>query len=250
MCAYESFAYFYDGLMQEANYKKRTDYILKLFKKFGQYPTLLLDVACGTGGFSKELARRGIEVIGADMSENMLSVARETSMAEGLDILYLCQRAEELDLYGTVNGAICCMDSLNHITDKTDLKNALKRISLFLEPQKLFIFDVNTVYKHKQILGNNSFVLENENVFCIWQNSFDPKSMKTHITLDLFENTENNYIRSTEEFDERAYSEKEIVSLLKAAKLEILGIFGDLTLKPPTEKTDRVFYVCKKSDKG
>ena len=90
--AYSDFAFVYDGLMSDVDYSARTEYILKLFKKFGEQPTLLLDLACGTGGFSKEFAKRGIEVIGVDMSEDMLSVARETSMDQNLDILYLCQK--------------------------------------------------------------------------------------------------------------------------------------------------------------
>lgn len=244
--AYRDFASVYDRLMSDVDYSSRTEYILKLFKKFGEQPSLLLDLACGTGGFSKEFAKRGIEVIGVDMSEDMLSVARETGVDANLDILYLCQKAEELDLYGTVDGAICCMDSINHITDKKVLASAFKKVSLFLEPQKLFIFDVNTVFKHEKILGDNTFVLENEDVYCVWQNEYDKKHHQTHISLDFFTKDGENYQRSGEEFCERAYTDGELEKMLKSAGFMVEAVFGDMTLKAPKENAERKFFVCRK----
>ena len=128
---YDNFSAVYDSLMYDADYKKRTAYLLKLFKKYGKKPTLLLDLACGTGNFSNEFSKNGVEVIGIDMSGDMLSVAREKSAEQGLDVLYLCQKAEELDLYGTVDGAICCLDSVNHITKKDMLQSAFDKIARF-----------------------------------------------------------------------------------------------------------------------
>ena len=244
--AYNDFAFVYDALMGDADYPKRSRYILKLFKKFESVPTLLLDVACGTGNFSMEFAKTGFEVIGTDMSEDMLSVAREKSQEAGLDILYLCQKAEELDLYGTVDGAICCMDSINHITDKKVLSKALKKISLFLEKDKLFIFDVNTPYKHREILGNNTFVFEEEGVFCVWQNNYNKKRCETAIKLDFFCESENGYARSHEEFFERAYTEEEIKMMLKSADFKVEAVFDDMTFNEPKEQSERVFFVCRK----
>lgn len=244
--AYNDFAFVYDSLMGDVDYSARTDYLLKLFKKYGDTPTLLLDVACGTGGFSKEFAKRGIEVIGADMSEEMLSVARETAMEEGLDILYLCQKAEELDLYGTVDGAVCCMDSINHITCKIALLKAFKKVSLFLEPQRLFIFDVNTLYKHEKVLGDNTFVLDENGVYCVWQNEYDKKRQETHITLDFFTENEGSYLRSGEDFYERAYTEADLTALLEKSGFKVEAVLGDQTLKPPCEKAERIIFVCRK----
>ena len=244
--AYNDFAFVYDTLMGDVDYPKRSRYILKLFKKFGSVPTLLLDVACGTGNFSMEFAKMGIEVIGTDMSEDMLSIAREKSQEAGLDILYLCQKAEELDLYGTVDGAICCMDSINHITDKKVLTEAFKKISLFLEKDKLFIFDVNTPYKHKEILGDNTFVFEEDGVFCVWQNEYDKKRCETAIKLDFFCESEKGYTRSHEEFLEKAYNETELTKMLKSAGFKVEAVFGDMTFKEPKEQDDRMFFVCRK----
>ncbi len=245
--SYNEFASVYDILMKDAQYKKRTEYLTKLFKKHGKMPTLLLDLACGTGEFSSAFAKKGIEVIGVDISEEMLAIAREKSAEDATDILYLCQKAEELDLYGTVNGAICCLDSLNHITDIKMLTKAIKRVSLFMEKDSLFIFDVNTEYKHSTVLGNNTFVLEEDGVYCVWQNRYDSKKLITDISLDFFTETQNGeYLRSSECFKERAYPPEKLEAILKKAGLKIEAVYDDLTLDPPRTATERMIYVTKK----
>ena len=246
MSGYSDFAAVYDSLMLNADYEKRVKYIEKLFKKYGKMPTLMLDLACGTGEFSAAFSKKGVEVIGVDISEDMLSIAREKAYDEGLDILYLCQAAEDLDLYGTVDGAICCLDSLNHITKKSELEKAIGKVSLFLEPECLFIFDVNTPYKHKNVLANNTFVLENEEVYCVWQNEYNEKTVSTDITLDIFVEGEGVYERFTESFSERAYEITDLEELLKNSGFEVLGVFDDLTENPLTEKSERAIFVAKK----
>lgn len=248
MESYSEFSAVYDVLMRNVNYKSRTDYLLKLFKKFGEKPTLLLDVACGTGAFSNLFAKRGIEVIGTDMSEEMLAVARENSAETGTDVLFLCQKAEELDLYGTVDGAVCCLDSINHITDKRNLQKAFGKISLFLEENKLFIFDVNTVYKHANILGNNTFVYDEDEVFCVWQNSFNKRKNLTDIRLDFFVENEGVYERSFEEFSERAYTVAELEKMLKTAGLKVEAVYDDMTENPLNDTSERAIFVCRKQN--
>ena len=247
MEAYSDFASVYDRLMRDVDYKARTEYILKLFKKYGKAPTLLLDLACGTGGFSVQLAKHGIEVIGVDMSEDMLGIARENSADADTDVLFLCQRAEELDLYGTVDGVICCMDSLNHITDIKDLQKAISRVSLFLEEDCLFIFDVNTVYKHEKVLGDNTFVIDEDGVYCVWQNEYGSKSKTTNITLDFFVEQENGvYERFGEEFSERAYTREELSEILERSGFELIAVFGDMTEREPKNDCEREIYIAKK----
>ena len=243
---YSEFAWVYDVLMQDADYEARSRYILSLFERFDKKPTLLLDLACGTGGFSNELSKEGISVIGVDISPEMLSVAREASAEQGLDVLYLCQDACELDLYGTVDGAICCLDSLNHITDYEDFKRAVSRLSLFLEPERLFIFDVNTVYKHECVLGNNTIVKENEDVFCVWQNDYNSITHTTDINLDFFVLEDGVYYRSSEQFCERAYTEEEIAAALDAAGLEIVEIFEEMIDTAPGGTAERAVYITRK----
>lgn len=248
MSEYDNFAAVYDRLMYDVDYKARTKRLLKLFKEYDRVPELILDLACGTGGFSNQFALNGIEVIGVDMSEEMLAVARENSAELGADVLYLCQKAEELDLYGTVDGAVCCLDGLNHITDYKKLRKAIERVSLFLEPSRLFIFDVNTLFKHKFILSDNTFIIEQDGVFCAWQNSTDEETGVTDISLDFFTKEGECYKRSSEDFSERPYTEEELKNALDAAGLEILKIYDDMTDNPAWEYTERAVYVTRKKE--
>lgn len=242
---YNDFAYSYDALMGDVDYDARTEYLCALFKKFDRKPTLMLDLACGTGEFSNRFARKNISVIGVDISYDMLSVAREKSADEGNDILYLCQDAAELDLYGTIDGAICCLDSLNHITDYGDFCRAIERVSLFLEKDRLFIFDLNTEYKHREVLGNNTFVIDTDDVYCVWQNEYDGKN-GVEITLDFFVPDGDAYYRTGESFCERAYTEREIANALQKAGLKIEAIFEDMSETVPVNTTERVVYVTRK----
>ncbi len=243
---YSSFAAFYDAFTENVEYKKRTDYICRLFKKYGKMPTLLLDAACGTGSFSCEFARRGISVIGVDISADMLSIANEKKTEQNLDVLLINSPLSKLDLYGTVDGAVCMLDSLNHITDYNELCASISRISLFLEPQALFIFDVNTEYKHKQILGDNNFVLETDDTYCVWQNRYEKKNKTTEITLDFFQKDGESYNRYTECFCERAYTDEQLTKALKKAGLEALAVLGENTMKAPTDDCQRKIFVTRK----
>jgi len=246
MSSYTDFAYIYDTLMADAHYGERTEYILSLFDKFGQKPTLLLDLACGTGEFSLRLAQKGIEVIGVDMSEDMLSIAREKAFDSEADILFLCQKAEELDLYGTVDGAVCCMDSINHITDLKNLEEAIKKVALFLEKGCLFIFDVNTPYKHESVLGDNTFVFEEENIYCVWQNSYDRETAVTDISLDFFVEEDGLYERFCENFSERVYSIDTLTNLLEKSGFNVKAVLGDMSNNAPETLEERIFFVAEK----
>ena len=243
---YSDFAYNYDALMSDVDYEKRTEYLCALFKKFDRAPTLMLDLACGTGEFSNRFASKGVSVIGVDISYDMLSVAREKSAERGLDVLYLCQDAATLDLYGTVDGAICCLDSLNHITDYNDFYKAIARVSLFLEKDRLFIFDVNTPYKHREILGNNTFVIDTNDIYCVWQNGYSEKDNVVEINLDFFTREGDAYFRTSENFCERAYTADEIENALQKAGLKIEAIFEDMTENAPNDTAERVIYVTRK----
>lgn len=246
MSGYSCFAEVYDSLMEDADYPRRAEFLLKLFEKYDRRPKLMLDLACGTGGFSNEFAKKGIEVIGVDASEEMLTAAQRNSAECGLDVFYICQRAEELDLYGTVDGAVCCLDSLNHITDYSLFCKAVERVALFLENERLFIFDVNTVYKHKTVLADNTFIIEQDGVYCVWQNNTDTEALVTDIALDFFVLEGDVYRRTCEDFSERAYTEKEIEDALSRAGLKTLAVLDGETGGSVSEKTERAVYVTQR----
>lgn len=244
---YDIFSRYYDLLTEDVDYKGRTDYLTELFLKYDKLPSLLLDVGCGTGGFSLAFAQKGIDVIGVDPSFGMLSVAREKAQEKGLDILFLNQGGEELDLYGTVNGAISCLDTVNHITDKRTLQRFFNRVSLFLEKDRLFIFDVNTLYKQQHILGNNTFVYDTEEVYCVWQNLFDKKAKITDIKLDFFCRENGVYTRKSEEFSERVYEREALESMLLKAGFNIVAVLGENTFTYPSKNCQRQIYIARKA---
>ncbi len=245
--SYETFAEFYDTFMSDVDYEKRANYVLSLFEKYDKKPTLLLDMACGTGSFTLEFLKNGIDVIGVDPSPEMLMCAREKTAEENASPLLLCQKCEDLDLYGTVDGAVCMLDSLNHITDWDELCRSISKISLFLEPQRLFIFDLNTEYKHKKVLSGQSFVYEDEktDTLLMWRNS-ECENGLVDISLDFFVGEDGAYERFSEQFSERAYSGEQIEKALEMAGLEIVEIFEENTFDSPTPETERVIYVTRK----
>lgn len=246
MADYDAFSYCYDRFTDDVDYPSRTRRLLELFERYDKKPTLLLDLACGTGNFSFPLANSGIDVIGVDCSEGMLAAAM-AKLPEGCtNPLFLNQYAEELELYGTVDGAISMLDSLNHITEYENFCKAIQRVSLFLEKDRLFIFDLNTPYKHSAVLGDNIFVREDETAFCIWQNEYAGNNT-VDIYLDFFvENKNGSYERFSESFSEVAYTVKEVQSALDAAGLELVATLDDMADNPPTEETERITYIVRK----
>jgi len=244
MSGYGEFARFYDGLMEDADYRRRAEVFLRLLEEQGGKPALVLDLACGTGSFSLELAKRGLEVIGADASGEMLGIAQEKARDSGQAILFLCQPMEQLDLYGTVDTVFCTLDSLNHLLTEEALRTVFARVALFLEPGGFFLFDVNTPYKHERVLGDNVFVRETGEVFCVWQNRIAERQM-VEIQLDFFERRGEVYARTSETFRERAYSLPTLRGLLEEAGLAFVGAYGEWGEKEISVDAQRVICVAK-----
>ena len=240
--SYSSFAEVYDKLTFNVEYGKRAEYIRSLLAQNGCEKGILLDLACGTGTLSKELASYGYDMILVDSSPEMLSFARERLP----DALILCQNMTQLDLYGTINGAVCSLDSINHLLKPCDVKSAFASVSLFMEQGGVFVFDVNTVYKHEKILGNNNFVYETDDVFCVWQNSYKRKSRTVDISLDIFTSEDGKYQRHSESFSERAYTLEEITKWLGETGFEVKNMYNDMTYDSPDEESQRVYFTAVK----
>ena len=239
--AYEYFAQVYDKLMEDFDYVCYTNNLINIFEKYSKKPKLLLDLACGTGDIAVNMIEKGIDTIAVDISEEMLQVAK----SKNENLLCLCQDASELDLFGTVDGAICTLDSLNHIVEPDKLQRVFNKVSLFLEKDCLFIFDMNTEYKHNQVLANNTFVIENENIYCEWQNYTENNI--TDIDLDFFiGNNNNSYSRYFEQFSERAYSDDEIKIAVNNSGLETVEILDFDTMKKPNKFTQRKLFITRK----
>ncbi len=244
--SYSSFARYYDSLTHNVNYSQRADYICELLKKLNHSAGLTLDLACGTGSLTVELAKRSVDVYGIDGSACMLSVAQQKAADNGLQLLFLCQQMQSIDLYGTVDTVVCMLDSINHMISENDVFKTFKRVSLFMNRGGYFIFDMNTLYKHKHVLSNNTFVYDTDDVYCVWQNNFEEKFNRVGITLDFFGREGSTYYRSSEQFFERAYDTNLIVSMLSKAGLEVVGLFDDLSFEKPNDQTERIIVAAKK----
>ena len=249
MNGYQEFASFYDQLTTDVEYPARAKYILSLFEQFqGCKPSSLLDVGCGSGSLTAELARYGMDMTGVDISTDMLAIAAEKATNIGVDILYLCQDMRELDLYGTVSGAVCTLDSLNHLLHTADLQMFLQRLRLFLEPGGLFIFDVNTPYKHSVVLGNNAFVFEEDHFICIWRNRFISRTCEVEMLLDFFVESDEGgqYERLSDQVRERAYSRRTWESLLHINGFSVDAVYADMTREAPPKNCERWIFVTRR----
>lgn len=247
MSGYGDFAYYYDLLTENVDYESRCDYIYNLLADNGVGKGILLDLACGTGTLSMLLAQKGYEVIGVDASEDMLSVAQEKKYESEADAIFLCQKMEELDLFGTINAAVCTLDSINHVTEEEKVREIIRRVSLFMEDKGIFIFDVNTPYKHRAVLGNNTFVYDMDEVYCVWQNETD-ENMLTTVSLDVFERDGETdaYYKYSEQFQEKGYELSFFEKLLTENRFELIGIYEEMTTESVKDSTERAVFVARK----
>lgn len=248
MSDYGDFARFYDRFTTNVNYPARARYFDALIQKYNPEAKLLLDLACGTGSLSFELEGYGYDIVAVDNSYEMLSIAAEKRGELESGVLFLCQEMSELDLFGTIDATVCALDSINHITDEGEVLEVFKRVSLFSNKGAVFIFDVNTVYKHKEVLGDNCFIYENGDTFCSWQNSLCNDGTTVDISLDFFEKVQEEglYARYSTDFSERAYEIDTLKRMLSEAGFEVKAVFDDDSFLPLRRDSQRAIIVAKK----
>ena len=246
---YQEFAKIYDEFMQDIPEKDWADYIELLWKEHNIKPQLVLDLACGTGRITSELQSRGYDMIGADASADMLDIARERAEEKGQDILYLLQDMREFELYGTVGSVICTCDSLNYLLQEEEIAEVFRLAENYLDPGGLLVFDVNTAYKFETILGDNTFADVAENAAFIWQNYFYQDEKINEYQVTFFCQNDDSYERHEETHYERAYDLGKLQDLLSQNHLKVEGIYDAFTLKPPTETSERVFFVAREQRK-
>ncbi|MCM1578660.1 MAG: class I SAM-dependent methyltransferase [Ruminococcus sp.] len=245
---YGSFALCYDSLMKEADYAGRGRVLDRLIQKHGGKKGILLDLACGTGNMSEVMAELGYDVIGTDISGEMLNAALDKKAESGLPIQYLRQDMRRLDMFGTVDVTVCCFDSLNHLCGIEGIEETFRRVALFTDPGGLFLFDMNTPYKDREILSSNTFVYDLEQVYCVWQNFLDETSrdFRVDISLDFFVPDESGrYSRFSDELSETAYDSGVIAEVLEISGFSLLEILDGDTFVQPAQTSERLLYVAK-----
>ncbi|MFI3251129.1 MAG: class I SAM-dependent methyltransferase [Eubacteriales bacterium] len=244
MSSYEALASSYDGLTHDVDYAKWADGLAQLLEKNKPQSlgNVLLDFACGTGSMTIEMAKRGYEMICVDGSSEMLMVASGKEYPESSPI-FLCQPMERLDLYGTIDGCICSLDSLNYLTDYEKLKRAIGRVGLFMLKGGSFLFDVKTT-EHFAKQDGQITVDETEESYCVWRSEFEESSGLCRHEVDLFEKRGQGWMRSFEEHTQRGYSEEEVRECLVSAG------FTDITVSEHFEgaPVGRLFYSAIKGE--
>lgn len=246
--SYGVFSEFYDALTANVSYDTVSQVLSSLLTRYGKSRGLLLDLACGTGSISVRLAKKGYEVIGVDLSPEMLSEAQNKAYSAGQNILFLCQDMTALDLYGTVDAAVCTLDGLCHLPNEESVFAALQKVSLFMNPGGVFLFDVNSFYKHRAVLGNNTFVYDTDDVYCVWQNTLLSDGVTVQMDLDFFEpvSDEGDYVRQSERFTERAYPRETLEAMLKKAGFTVLDVFDGYSGKPAHDTSERLLFAVRK----
>ena len=253
MSAYDSIAAVYDNINAEIDYSAWADFIEKCFSKYmDKKPELVLDLACGTGSMTFELHSRGYDMIGADYSEDMLTEAFDKAYDREIsNILFLKQDMRSFELYGTVGAICCCLDSVNYLTADGDINKCFANAHNYLDPDGLFIFDVNTPYKFENVYGNNHYIFEDNDslgrqVYCGWQNEYDTESKLCNFYLTVFTHEDDGKItRSDETQTERCYTASELKDALTQCGFEVMGFYEDFDFSSPSDNCERWYIVAK-----
>ncbi|WP_294835173.1 class I SAM-dependent DNA methyltransferase [Eubacterium sp.] len=245
MSSYQTFAYLYDELTQNVEYEKRCDYILSFFEQNGIKSGTVLDLACGTGSMSIPFMKKGYSIIGVDMSEEMLEIASNRLFEAGNSFSLLKAKMQEFELSEKAEACICCLDSINHLNNIDDVLATFKNIYDSLNNNGLFVFDVNTVYKHNEVLADNTFVFDEDDYYLVWDNeAVDDRTVR--ILLDMFILNGESYDRFSEEFEETAYSVEELSNLLNKVGFVDIKVYDELSYDEPKNDSERLYFVCKK----
>lgn len=247
MFPYISLAPCYDSLTSDVDYNSWADFYETIFKLKNLEVHSILDLACGTGTLSYILARRGYEVIGTDASADMLAEAyAKAPEYENIVLpMFLNQTMQGLDLYGTVDATVCCLDGINYLPDINEVAKAFRRVHLFLNPGGIFIFDVNTPFKLRNLDGQ-VFLDEQEGLYCVWRADFDESERACYYGIDIFIQEGKLWRRDFEEHVEYAYSPEELNKALEAAGFSEINIYGERSLKPPKDDENRIFITARK----
>ena len=251
MDAYTEFAKVYDLFMDNIPYEEWGAYLKGLLHENGVDDGLVLELGCGTGTMTEILAEAGYDMIGVDQSEEMLEEAARKREESGHEILYLCQDMREFELYGTVRAIVCVCDSMNYILEEEEVLGILTSAARnYLDYGGLFIFDLNTEYKYKEILGEQTIAENREESSFIWENYFDEGEMVNEYDLTLFIRDEDGrYSKYEETHYQKAFEISEVLKAVKEAGMELVAVYDAFTREPVKETSDRVYFIVRECGK-
>lgn len=248
MDAYTGFAEVYDLFMDQVPYEKWSGRIIQILSAYGIRDGLVLDLGCGTGSMTELLAGAGYDMIGVDASEEMLELAYEKWAESGHDILYLLQDMREFELYGTVRAIVSVCDSLNYITEEEELLHVFRLVRNYLDPDGVFFFDMNTIYKYSEMLGETTIAENREEGSFIWENYYDPEEQLNQYDLTLYIRDEDDrYTRFEETHIQKAYALERVLELLQQAGMKAEQIFDSDTGKEVTDTTGKFCIAARKA---
>lgn len=250
MSTYGDFARVYDIFMDQTPYEEWCARLVGILKEFGLTNGLVLDLGCGTGTLTELLSEAGYEMIGVDNSEAMLNIALEKRNRSGQDILYLLQDMREFELYGTVRAIISVCDSINYLLTQEDITATFRLVNNYLDPGGILIFDFNTDYKYREIIGDSTIAENREECSFIWENYYHEEEGINEYDLTVFVRKEgNDFHRFRENHYQRGYTLTQIIACLRAAGLEFVRAFDEATGDPVSKDSERVYCIARERGK-
>lgn len=251
MEAYTSFARVYDTFMDNIPYEDWAEYLTGLLKEYKVNDGLVLDLGCGTGNMTELLAAKGYDMIGVDNAEEMLEIAMEKRIESGHEILYLLQDMREFELYGTVAAVVSICDSINYILEEEELLEVFKLVNNYLDPEGIFIFDFNTLYKYAQILGDRTIAESRDDCSFIWDNYFYEDDQINEYELNLFIQENDDLYRKYQEIHyQKAYQLETIKELIEKSGMEFVTAYDAFTKEQPSDTSERIYVVAREKGKN
>ncbi len=279
MEAYTDFAKVYDEFMDETPYHEWAAYIAQLISGYGislpynkdnskkddsleeesdeeklsQERNLVVELGCGTGRFTEEMAALGYDMVGVDNSSDMLGIARNKLEKSGFDIMYLEQDMSELDLFCTAGTVVSVCDSINYLIEDEQILKTFKLVNNYLYPGGLFVFDFNTLHKYRDVIGDVTIAENRDDCSFIWENFFDEETCINEYDLTVFIKTgdpnKDIFERSVETHLQRGYTLSQMKEFVAGAGMEFVAAIDADTHEEPTDESERIYILAREHGK-